>query len=125
MFQNHSVNIKKYHLIAGAPKTESAMQHCCSTFVGDIVTQCLDESNSKVLIVSRKYHQLALRRGMCFELKYVPVIINSSLRKDILAMAYMYASQRKAKNVIISSGAMNKFQIRGPYDIANLYVVFF
>lgn len=96
------------------------MQHCCSTLSADIVTQSLDESSSKVLIVSRKYYQLALRRGMCFELKYVPCIINSNLRKDLLAMAYMYASQRKAKNVIISSGATSKFHIRGPYDIANL-----
>lgn len=88
--------------------------------MGDIITTHFDDDNNKLLLISHKYYQLALRRGMCFELKYAPAIIDSSQLKDTLTVAHMYASQRKAKNVIISSGALGKFQIRGPYDIANL-----
>lgn len=123
---NTSANLKRYHIVAGAPKTEAAMQHCCSTFGGDIVARCETESGGgyKMLHISHKYYQLALRRGLCFELKYAPAIVDSNVRRDMLTIGYQYASQRKAKNVVISSGAEGKFQVRGPYDIANLGLIF-
>lgn len=70
--------------------------------------------------VSHKFFTLALRRGLCFEIKYAPAIVDSNQRKDMLTIGHQYASQRKASNVIISSGATGKFLVRGPYDIANL-----
>lgn len=121
--QNTSPNIKQFHLIAGAPKTEAALQHCCSTFNGDIVTRpgCPDTGGGyKMIHVSHKFFTLALRRGLSFEIKYGPAIVDSNQRKDMLAIGHQYASQRKSGNVIISSGATGKFLVRGPYDIANL-----
>lgn len=119
---NTSANLKRYHLVAGAPRTEAAMQHCCSTFAGDIVARCETEPGAgyKMLHISHKYFQLALRRGLCFEIKYAPAIVDSNIRRDMLTIGHQYAAQRKAKNVVISSGALGKFQVRGPYDIANL-----
>lgn len=119
---NTSANLRAYHLVAGAPKTEAAMQHCCSTFGGDIIARCAigDGDGYKMLHISHKYFQLAQRRGMFFELKYAPAIVDSNVRRDVLTIGYQYASQRKAQNVVISSGALGKFQVRGPYDIANL-----
>lgn len=96
------------------------MQHCCSTFLGDIIGMNLDDSIRPV-IINHKYYQLAVRRGMCFEIRYAPMIVDSNQRREILTIAHTYASQRKSKNIIICSGALNKFQIRGPYDVANLY----
>lgn len=119
--QNNSQNLKKYNIIAGIPKTDQAMQHCCSTFIGDIIGMNLDESNTRPVVVNHKYYQLAVRRGMCFEIRYSPMIVDSNLRREILTISHTYASQRRAKNIIICSGALNKFQIRGPYDVANLY----
>lgn len=119
-FQNNSQNLKKFNVIAGIPKTDQAMQHCCSTFNGDIISMNLDDSMRPV-IVNHKYYQLAVRRGMCFEIRYSPMIIDSNQRREILTISHTYASQRRAKNIIICSGATNKFQIRGPYDVANLY----
>lgn len=119
-FQNNSLNLKKYNIIAGIPKTDQAMQHCCSTFIGDIIGMNLDDSTRPV-IINHKYYQLAVRRGMCFEIRYAPMIVDSNQRREILSMSHTYASQRKSKNIVICSGALNKFQIRGPYDVANLY----
>lgn len=108
-------------MVAGSPKSQAAFHHCCSTFAGDIITRIIDDdAASQRINVAHKYYQLALRRGLVFELKYAPAIVDSSVRRETLAIAHTYASQRKAKNVIISSGALTKFQIRGPYDIANL-----
>lgn len=96
------------------------MQHCCSTFIGDIIAMNLDDS-ARPVIVNHKYYQLAVRRGMCFEIRYSPMIVDSNQRKEILTISHTYASQRRSKNIIICSGALNKFQVRGPYDVANLY----
>lgn len=121
--QNNSKNLKKFHLIAGVPKTDVAMQHCCSTFVGDIIAMNLLD-DSKAVLINHKCYQLAIRRGLCFEIQYSPAIVDSSRRREIITTAHGYASQRKSKNVIISSGAQNRFQVRGPYDLANLYPFF-
>ncbi|KAG4070823.1 hypothetical protein HA402_011049 [Bradysia odoriphaga] len=120
---NNSQNLKKYNIIAGIPKTDQAMQHCCSTFLGDIVGMNLDDG-ARSVIVNHKYYQLAVRRGMCFEVRYSPMIIDSNQRKEILTIGHTYASQRKSKNIIICSGATNKFHVRSPYDIANLGLIF-
>lgn len=123
LIKNNSKSLKKFHLVCGVPKSDAAMQHCCSTFIGDIIgMNTLDDSKS--IIINHKCYQLAIRRGLCFEIKYSPAIIDSSRRREIITTAHGYASQRKSKNVIISSGALNRFQVRGPYDIANLYPFF-
>lgn len=117
------MNLKQFHLIAAAPKTEAALQHCCSTFSGDIVTRHASAAGGggfKMIHVSHKFFTLALRRGLSFELKYAPAIVDSNQRKDMLTIGHQYASQRKSGNVLISSGATSKFHVRGPYDIANL-----
>lgn len=119
---NTSANLKRFHLVAGAPRTEAAMQHCCSTFAGDIVARCESEPGAgyKMLHISHKYFQLAARRGMCFEIRYAPAIVDSNVRRDTLTIGHQLAAQRRARNVVLSSGALGKFQVRGPYDIANL-----
>lgn len=95
------------------------MQHCCSIFNGDIIGMDLDDGRN--IFINHKHYQLAVRRGMFFEIPYAAAIIDSTKRKDIMTMAYGYASQRRSKNIIIASGATSRFHIRGPYDIANLY----
>lgn len=65
-------------------------------------------------------YQIALKRGQFFEIKYSPFINCSNLRKDIIKVTHNYHSKGKSKNLIISSGALDYFDLRGPYDVANL-----
>lgn len=116
---NTSPNLKKYHLVCGVPITETAMQHACSTFTGDIIGMMHDDV-TKVFLISHKYYMMAARRGIYFEIQYAPTIRNSSQRKDIIVVAQNIVSHRKAKCIMISGGALNPFQVRSPYDIANL-----
>jgi len=57
---------------------------------------------------------------MFFEIKYAPAIADSNNRKDMIKVAQNYCTKGKSKNVIFSSGAFHEFQLRGPYDVANL-----
>lgn len=71
-------------------------------------------------MVNRKAYQVAVRRGMFFEVKYGPAIADSNHRKDMIKVAHNYAIKGKSRNIIFSSGAAHQFQLRGPYDVANL-----
>ena len=93
------------------------LKHCCTTFNGDIV--CFDPDDAK-LLVSRKTYQVAVKRGISFEIKYAHAITNSNCRKNMIKIAHNYHAKGKSKNIIFSSGAVNIFELRGPYDIANL-----
>lgn len=116
---NTSLNLKKFHLVAALPTNEVALQHACSTFGGDIIGMVLEES--KYCLIGHKYYQMAARRGIFFEIQYAPAVRDSNQRKDTIIVAQNLVSHRKAKSILISSGALNAFQVRGPYDIANLY----
>lgn len=114
----NSQHLKLYHVIAGAPTTDAAMQYCCTTFVGDLISMNTDES--KALMISHKFYTMAARRGIFFELKYAPAIRDSNQRKDIITVGQNFVANRKGNCIVISSGALDRFQVRSPYDIANL-----
>lgn len=116
---NISLNLKKYNLICGIPITDAAMQHACSTFNGDIIGMVHDET-TKVFLIGHKYYMMAARRGIYFEIQYAPAIRNSNQRKDIIVVSQNIVSHRKAKSIMMSGGALNAFQVRSPYDVANL-----
>ncbi|KAH8328446.1 hypothetical protein KR067_009565 [Drosophila pandora] len=120
--QSVSLNLRKFNLIAGQPKTDAALTHCCTTFNGDLVT--FDPVAGSRLLVNRKAYQIAVRRGMFFEIKYAPAIADSNNRKDMIKIAQNYCTKGKSKNIIFSSGAVHEFQLRGPYDVANFAFIF-
>ncbi|XP_016979383.1 ribonuclease P protein subunit p30 [Drosophila rhopaloa] len=117
-----SLNLRKFNLIAGQPKTDAALTHCCTTFNGDLIS--FDPVAGSRLLVNRKAYQVAVRRGMFFEIKYAPAIVDSNNRKDMIKIAQNYCTKGKSKNIIFSSGATHEFQLRGSYDVANLAFIF-
>lgn len=116
-----SVNLRGYNLVAVIPKTEDAFQHACQTMPCDIISY---NSDTVRVRMTRKFYFVAVNRNIMFEIKYAPAIVNSNDRKDIINRSHKYHSYGKSKNVIISSEARNRFQVRGPYDIANLGLIF-
>lgn len=115
---NISLNIKKFHLVAGSPQSDQAFQHACSTFPGDLIA--MSNTDVKYILTSHKFYQMAARRGIYFEIQYSPAIRDSNCRKDMIVMAQNLISHRKSKFIVLSSGAQNSFEVRSPYDIANL-----
>ena len=63
----------------------------------------------------------AIDRGVGFELLYSPAIKDSTMRRYTISNALNLMQVCKGKNVIISSAAERPLEIRGPYDVANLY----
>ncbi|XP_035915159.1 ribonuclease P protein subunit p30 [Anopheles stephensi] len=118
---NRSSNIRSYDLIAALPTSESGMTYACQTMHCNIITY---RSNTIRLRPNRKFYYLAVDRNIAFELKYAPAILSPVERKDTINCAHRYHSFGKSKNVVISSSAKNPFELRSPYDIANLGLIF-
>ncbi|XP_053675585.1 ribonuclease P protein subunit p30 [Anopheles nili] len=118
---NKSNNLRGYNLIAALPTNESSFQYACQTMACDLITYSSAASHLKM---NRKFYYLAVDRNIAFEIKYAPAIINSNERKATIKRAHRYHSFGKSKNVIISSNALNPFQLRSPYDIVNLGLIF-
>lgn len=121
LITNRSLKLLGYHLVAVIPRTDDAFQHACQSMQCDIISYNSATVRCKM---SRKFYFVAVNRNIMFEIKYAPAITNSNDRKDIINRAHKYHSYGKSKNVVISSEARNRFQIRGPYDIANLGLIF-
>ncbi|KAL4842060.1 hypothetical protein H8958_022079 [Nasalis larvatus] len=66
----------------------------------------------------------AIDRGLAFELVYSPAIKDSTMRRYTISNALNLMQICKGKNVIISSAAERPLEIRGPYDVANLGLLF-
>ena len=118
---NKSQNLKKYDIVAAIPTTENAFQHAAMTFNCDIITYNTETIRLKM---NRKMYFSAVNRKIAFEIKYAPAIIDSNMRKEIITRAHRYHSYGKSRNIIISSEAKSPFQLRSPYDIANLGLIF-
>uniref|UniRef100_A0A182Y5I7 Uncharacterized protein n=1 Tax=Anopheles stephensi TaxID=30069 RepID=A0A182Y5I7_ANOST len=103
------------------PTSESGMTYACQTMHCNIITY---RSNTIRLRPNRKFYYLAVDRNIAFELKYAPAILSPVERKDTINCAHRYHSFGKSKNVVISSSAKNPFELRSPYDIANLGLIF-
>ncbi|KAM9617625.1 ribonuclease P protein subunit p30 isoform 3-T3 [Trichechus inunguis] len=66
----------------------------------------------------------AIDRGLGFELVYSPAIKDSTMRRYTICNALNLMQICKGKNIIISSAAEGPLEIRGPYDVANLGLLF-
>lgn len=85
----------------------------------DIISYKLDSNTN--FKINRKLYKQAVERGIYFEIPYASALKSSNFRKNMISRAHLYHSIGKSANIIISSGALNEFQVRGPYDVINLY----
>lgn len=118
-FQSQSENVKKYDILAVIPTNTATLSHACTTMDVDIIS--FSPEARSVLKINRKLYKQAVERGVFFEIMYAPALKDSTCRKNIIQRAHLYHAIGKSANIIISSGAETEYQIRGPYDIINLY----
>lgn len=67
---------------------------------------------------------MAVSRNVFFEIKYSSTISDSNERRATISKAQQYHMVGKSKHIMLTSGAENKFQIRSPYDVSNLGLIF-
>lgn len=119
---SQSTNAKMYNILAVIPTTQVAFQYACSTMDVDLIS--FDPDDIGLVKCNRKMYNLAVERGLSFEIMYTPAIRDSTARKNVIQLAHFYHAFGKSKHIVISSGAASPFHVRGPYDVINLGLLF-
>ncbi|RKO84025.1 RNase P subunit p30, partial [Blyttiomyces helicus] len=113
--------LSTYDLLAVQPTTEKLFQAACKTYEVDIIS--LDMGSRLPFYLKQPMVNLAISRGLYFEICYGPAIRDQSTRRHLISNAAALIRVTKGKNVIISSEALKAMEVRGPYDVINLYVL--
>ncbi|XP_044035855.1 ribonuclease P protein subunit p30 isoform X5 [Siniperca chuatsi] len=79
--------------------------------------------NRLTVVMSDSSH-FAIDRGLVFEVSYSAAIRDATMRRYTIANAVSLMESCKGKNVILSSAAEQPLELRGPYDITNLGLLF-
>ncbi|XP_076439526.1 ribonuclease P protein subunit p30-like [Babylonia areolata] len=117
-----SAEVQAFDLLAVQPVNETAFKLACGTLEVDIIV--LDLTEKLPFHIKRPLVHLAMERGIHFEILYSPAVRDSSFRQNTISSALKLCSICKGKNLIISSGCEKAIEMRGPYDIINLGLLF-
>ncbi|KAM4032076.1 ribonuclease P protein subunit p30 [Anomaloglossus baeobatrachus] len=111
-----------YDIVAVYPTTEKLFHAACTNIDVDMI--CINVTEKSPFFFKRPSINSAIERGIFFELIYTPAIKDSSIRRYTISNAINLMEICKGKNVIISSGAEKPLELRGPYDVATLALLF-
>ncbi|KAM3872243.1 ribonuclease P protein subunit p30 [Diretmus argenteus] len=121
-FRPNAAEYRWFDLLAVQPATEKLFHAACMMFDVDII--CVTVTEKLPFIFKRAPVNGAVERGLVFEVRYVPAIRDATMRRYTIANAVSLVETCKGKNVILSSGAEKPLELRGPYDISNLGLLF-
>lgn len=114
--------VKAFDIVAVQPTTEKLFAACCEKLDIDVI--CLDFTNRLPFFIKPKQVNVAIERGIYFEIAYAPCIQDAMTRRSVLANGIQLVRASREKHVIISSQASTPHLVRGPYDVANLCRLF-
>ncbi|KAL4640075.1 ribonuclease P protein subunit p30 [Arapaima gigas] len=117
-----TADFKFFDIVAIYPKTEKLFHAACMSFDVDII--CVAATEKQPFHFKRPPVFGAIERGVFFEISYAAAIKDSTMRRYTISNAINLMEICKGKNVIVSSGAEKPLELRGPYDIANLGLLF-
>ncbi|KAI5730513.1 hypothetical protein M8J76_014567 [Diaphorina citri] len=113
-----SKNFKQFQIFAVQPSTVNAFSHACSTLDVDLISFSCEEKLP--FSVSRKMYQVAVQRGIHFEICYITLIVSSDTRINCIQTCHALSIAGKSHNMILSSGASHPIHIRSPHEIQSV-----
>ncbi|XP_063817745.1 ribonuclease P protein subunit p30 [Pseudophryne corroboree] len=113
---------RQYDIVAVYPKTEKLFHAACTNIDVDVI--CINVTEKYPFFFRKPPVNAAIERGIFFELIYTPAIKDSTLRRYTISNALSLMQICKGKNIIISSAAERPLELRGPYDVATLGLLF-
>ncbi|XP_061666619.1 ribonuclease P protein subunit p30 isoform X2 [Syngnathoides biaculeatus] len=117
-FRPNPTEYTGYDLLAVQPMTEKLFHAACTQLDVDIISVSVTEKLP--FLFKRAPVNVALARGLAFEVSFASAIRDATLRRYTIANAVSLMEACKGKNVLLSSGAEKPLELRGPYDIINL-----
>uniref|UniRef100_A0A8P4G8W6 Ribonuclease P protein subunit p30 n=1 Tax=Dicentrarchus labrax TaxID=13489 RepID=A0A8P4G8W6_DICLA len=121
-FRPSSPEYRCFDLLAIQPTTEKLFHAACMMYDVDII--CISVTEKLPFFFKRAPVNGAVDRGLVFEVSYSASIRDATMRRYTIANAVSLMDSCKGKNVILSSAAEKPLELRGPYDITNLGLLF-
>ncbi|CAF0907312.1 unnamed protein product [Brachionus calyciflorus] len=118
--------VMNFDIIALEPVDSQVLLYLCSNnFNADIIsiTSGIDCGLTDKHL-TRPLNNAVSAFGLTFELNYSPSISSSTERRDFIMAGRCLTFNTKSKGLIISSGASNSLNLRGPYELLNLVKLF-
>jgi len=114
--------LSQFDILAVCPTTEALFHVACETLAVDLITFDL---GTKVPFPFRtKVINMAVQRGICFEISYSGCLKEPGIKRYTMANATELIRVTKGKNIVFTSEALKALDMRGPYDITNLGTLF-
>ncbi|CAJ1081298.1 ribonuclease P protein subunit p30 [Xyrichtys novacula] len=121
-FRPTAPEYRRFDLLAVQPTSEKLFHVACMTLDIDII--CITVTEKLPFFFKRAPINGAVERGVMFEVSYAAAIRDATMRRYTIANATSLMETCKGKNVILSSAAEKPLELRGPYDITNLGLLF-
>jgi len=118
---NRHLNVyKSYDIVAIQPTTPELLQKC---FRSDLSFDLISFDYKHIMQIRRQLFGQAHDTGVFLEITYADAL-KEATRKSAISNAIDIVLNCTHKNIIISSEAKNKMELRGPYDVINLGVLY-
>ena len=114
--------VQAFDILAVRPANEKQFLQCCSTLEVDIIS--LDMTVRLPFYIKHPQVNQAIERGVHFEIVYSPAIRDLTLRRYLFSNALQLVQVAKGRNIVVSSEGESEMDFRGPYDVANLSLLF-
>ena len=114
--------VQSYDIVSVQPTNEKLFQQISQAVECDVIS--FDMTSRMPFYIKHPQVNLAIERGVSFEILYAPAIRDEGLRKHTITNALELIRVCKGRNVVMSSGAERTIELRGPYDIINLGLLF-
>ncbi|VDD87360.1 unnamed protein product [Enterobius vermicularis] len=132
----HHPQVRKYDILAIRTTGEQTLQTLSRK--GDFVDIVTFHQNSSPVtwLTKSKLIQSCVTAGISFEISYAEALKDSSRRRSVTILncvkpstvlttgRQLMAATRGGRGVIVDSGAEEMIDLRGPYDVANLSILF-
>jgi RNase P/RNase MRP subunit p30 len=108
-----------FDVLAVQPTSERAFLAACQTLEIDLIS--LQLGARLPFPMKGAPVRAALGRGVYFEVCYAPLVYTPAARKTLIGnVLNLMRITQGGQGVILSSGALEAMQLRGPYDVVNL-----
>ncbi|XP_070708504.1 ribonuclease P protein subunit p30 isoform X2 [Pempheris klunzingeri] len=121
-YRPNAAEYRSFDLLAVQPTTEKLFHAACMTYDVDII--CISVTEKLPFFFRRAPVSGAAERGLVFEVAYSAALRDATLRRYTVGNAVALVDSCKGKNIILSSAAEQPLELRGPYDITNLGLLF-
>ncbi|KAM7374585.1 hypothetical protein PAMP_007232 [Pampus punctatissimus] len=121
-FRPNAAEYRCFDLLAVQPTTEKLFHAACMMYDVDII--CVSVTEKLPFFFKRAPVNGATDRGLVFEVSYAAAIRDSTMRRYTISNAVTLMESCRGRNVILSSAAEQPLELRGPYDVANLGLLF-